>query len=131
MLTRILTPSHLFDMTITVNIPTVTEESGTGGNKWTYPNTLAFLANVQPGVSSEAIERQRDTGRRNFDIYMGHISTSGPLINVTNEQWKLVKVTFTDRYGDGGTRTLQVIGPPQDPISNGCILHLVAEEIDL
>lgn len=75
---------------------------------------------LQPSTSSESINYQRDTGRVLYDFYFAPRTTAGVALSFTLMQYKSAVVVVNGI-------TYRAVGPAMDPITNGCLYHLVLE----
>lgn len=106
-------PSHLFDQTISTSRPTNTVDEG-GSPLETFATYLSDIkASIQPISEAEVIKAGRVATRTNYNLY----------IEYGND------ILATDRIV-WGIKTLKVMGPPSNPMSQNRFIKLVCEEIE-
>lgn len=123
MITTIPTPFHLMPVSVVIIPPTRTQEaSGAPETAWSS-GSITVAGNLQPGSSREAVTYATINGVTTYDLYIAPIDTSGTAVSLTASQWKESHVTY-------GGETYRVLGEAMNPITNGCLLHLVLEKRD-
>lgn len=120
---RIPTPYHLFSETVTITPPGFSQEDS-GGTVVTHASgSVTVMGSLQPGSSREAVNHAMVMATTTYDLYLAPDTTSGVALSFTDTQWKASVVAINGK-------TYRSVGAALDPVSNGCLLHLVLERWD-
>lgn len=120
---RVPTPYHLLGQSVTITPPSSSQENS-GGTVTTYASgSVTVMGSLQPGSSREAVNHAMVTATTTYDLYIAPDTTAAVALSFTDTQWSGCRVAV-----DGVT--YRSVGAAINPISNGCIYHLVLERWD-
>ncbi len=124
MIVQIPTPYHLLPLSVVIIPPTRSQESsGATETAWSS-GSITVAGNLQPGSSREAVTYSAIGGVTTYDLYIAPKATDGTAVSFTATQWKESHVTY-------GGETYRVLGEAMNPVTNGCLLHLILEKRDI
>jgi len=111
-------------LTVTITPVTIGQDTDSSPTRAWTSGTVTVQGNLQPANSREAVQYSMLNAVTAYDLYIAPTDTGGSAISFTQTQWKDAHVTANGL-------TYRVVGAPMDPITNGCLSHVILERNDL